>query len=92
MERCGVLSDAGAGIGGRRFGWLSYIPSGLQELTLQFDDGVRWRSGPSYSRCGSTTARAEDYVTRESDALVREILAATRQKRAFDECGCVKHP
>lgn len=73
-------------------GWLSYIPSGLQELTLHFDDGVGWKSIPSYSRCGPMAGHADGYLTPRSDALVRAILAATGQKRAFDDCSCVKHP
>lgn len=78
------LASSGEGVG-----WLSYVPPGVQELTLYFDDGEFWSAGPSYSRCGRTDAFGERYLTPLRHAVITAILAAANEPKAFIDCGCV---
>ena len=71
-------------------GWLSYVPDGLQELTLYLDWDESWGATPTYSKCGPTNQFANRYLTPRKNAIVEAILSAAGERDAFAGCGCVE--
>jgi hypothetical protein len=71
-------------------GWLSFVPPGMQELSLYLDDGEHWSAGPTYVKCGRTSGRDDEYLTPRANALVAAILAAAGETGGFRGCACVE--
>jgi hypothetical protein len=69
-------------------GWLSYVPSGIQELSLYANRGGQWSAGPVYLAC-TAAGLGHEYLTPEREAVVRAILRAAGDAAAFEDCGCV---
>lgn len=74
----------------RTAGWLSYVPPGLQEVTLYVDDGHTWSGGPTYSQCGELADDARNYVTPHRARIVEAVLRAAGDAKGLEDCGCVK--
>lgn len=71
--------------------YLSYIPSGLQEMLLAYDDGEWWTGAVVYRRCGPVDPRVEHYETPETATVADAILAAAGELDAIARCNCISH-